>query len=157
MTYKESIARLEAVKAETRLPLEEARKEWRSANEAERAEIVKKYIAWDKEHNAKVAKAFRAIVPEEGIGVTIILWSDLRAATVTRVISPSKIAVKHNKTICIDYFAGEYEILPEIDETFDEQIFTKRSNGFWVAEGQKLKDGVKLSLLYQRHYIDPSF
>ncbi len=157
MIYKESIARLEAVKAEQRVSFEEARNAWRSATEAEKAEIVKKDLEWQKEHKARIAEATKAIVPEVGIGVTIRYWSDRRAATVTRVITPRKIAVKHNKTICKDYFGGEYEILPELDEVFEEQIFTKRSNGLWVAEGQKSKDGVKLSLLYQSHYIDPSF
>ena len=32
-------------------------------------------------------------------------------------------------------------------------MFTKRRNGYWVAEGQPYKDGVLLMLHYQNHYI----
>lgn len=49
------------------------------------------------------------------------------------------------------------EILPELEEHKEEEIFTKRSNGIWVEEGQSCKDGVRLSLLWQRHYIGPCF
>jgi hypothetical protein len=114
-------------------------------------------LPWDKEHDEKLKKAYKNIVPEVGVGCTIIYWSDKRAATVTEIISPCKIKVRHNKVKCIDYYAGDYEILSELCEDKDEEIFTKRSNGMWVEEGQSCKDGVRLSLLWQTHYIDPCF
>ena len=83
------------------------------------------------------------------------LEADNRAATVTKIENSCKIEVTFNQTKCIDYYAGEYEILSELEG--DAKVFTKRRNGYWVAEGQSYKDGVILMLHYQNHYIDPSF
>jgi hypothetical protein len=77
------------------------------------------------------------------------------AATVTKVISPTKIEVRKNDTECLDYYNGKYTVLPEL--TGSPKIFTKRKNGMWVEQGQAINGGVKLALHYQRHYIDPHF
>jgi hypothetical protein len=99
--------------------------------------------------------AVDAIVPCVGLPCTICYYSDKRAATVTRIISEKKIEVTHNVVKTIDYYAGDYEVLPDLIPRTD--IFTKRRNGQWVMEGQPVRDGVVLMLHYQRHYIDPHF
>lgn len=101
-------------------------------------------------------RAIYDIVPCEGLPCTICYYSDKRAATVTRIISPKKIAVSHNKVECKDYYAGIYDIKKDVLDR-EEDIFTKRKNGKWVMEGQDTKDGVVLMLHYQHHYIDPHF
>lgn len=101
-------------------------------------------------------KAIYDIVPCVGLPCTICYYTDKRAATVTSVISPKKIAVRHNKVECKDYYAGEYDIKKEVLDK-DEDIFTKRKNGKWIMEGHDTKDGVVLMLHYQNHYIDPHF
>ena len=100
-------------------------------------------------------KAVDSIVPCVGLPCTICYYSDNRAATVTEIISEKKIEVTHNVVKTIDYYAGDYEVLPDLMPMTD--IFTKRRNGQWVMEGHDTKDGVQLMLHYQRHYIDPSF
>ncbi len=100
-------------------------------------------------------KAVKSIAPCIGLPCTICYYSDKRAATVTRIISDKEIAVSHNVVKCLDYYAGDYEVLPELYER--EDIFTKRKNGEWVMKGQGVRDGVVLMLHYQRHYIDPHF
>lgn len=104
---------------------------------------------------AELHKAVKSIVPCIGLPCTICYYSDKRAATVTRIISEKKIEVTHNVVKTIDYYAGDYEVLPDLMPRTG--IFTKRRNGQWVMEGQETKDGVVLMLHYQRHYIDPSF
>lgn len=99
--------------------------------------------------------AVDAIVPCVGLPCTICYYSDKRAATVTQIISEKKIEVTHNVVKTIDYYAGDYEVLPDLMPRTD--IFTKRRNGQWVMEGQPVRDGVVLMLHYQRHYIDPHF
>lgn len=99
--------------------------------------------------------AIDAIVPCVGLPCTICYYSDKRAATVTNIIDMNKIEVTHNVVKCIDYYAGDYEVLLDLMPRTD--IFTKRRNGRWVMEGQETKDGVQLMLHYQRHYIDPHF
>lgn len=110
---------------------------------------------WTKQIQEEKVKAIKSLVPEVGLGCTICYYSDRRAATITKIITPCKIEVRFNQTKCIDYYAGEYEILPELEGV--AKVFTKRKNGYWVAEGQPFKDGVLLMLHYQNHYIDPTF
>ena len=110
---------------------------------------------WTRQIQEEKIKAIKGLVPEEGLGCTICYYSDRRAATVTRIISPCKIEVTFNEVRCIDYYAGDYEILPKLKG--EPKVFTKRRNGYWVMEGQPYKDGVLLMLHYQSHYIDPSF
>ena len=110
---------------------------------------------WTKQIQEEKVKAIKSLVPEVGLGCTICYYSDRRAATITKVITPCKIEVRFNHTKCIDYYNGKYEILPELEG--EAKVFTKRRNGYWVAEGQPFKDGVLLMLHYQDHYIDPTF
>lgn len=154
MTTKESFEALEAVRAEKN-PYDLTREEWRTFSEEQKNARYKQQIQWKEEHDARVLQAIHNIVPEVGLPCTVVYWSDYRAATVTRIITPRKIAVKNNVTECKDYYAGDYDILPELEG--GEAIFTKRRNGRWIMEGNETKDGIALALHYQRHYIDPSF
>lgn len=96
------------------------------------------------------------IAPEVGMGATMNLWSDRRAMTVTKVISPKKIEVRENDTVCKDWYASSYDILPTL--VGGTTVFTLRKNGTWVQEGQPKKFGsVTLTLGFRHHYIDPSF
>ena len=134
MTSKESFDKLHEI--ESRL------KNWDTFEERDEMEKERK-------------QAIKDLVPEVGLKCTICYYSDYRAATVTDVISTRKVAVRFNATECIDYYAGRYNILPELEG--GTKIFTKRSNGKWIQEGQYSRDGVRLVLHYQRHYIDPEF
>ena len=154
MTSEESFAALASVKAEKN-PYQLTKEEWRSFSQEQKDERYKLQRKWEDEHEARFIEAVHNIVPRVGLPCTIIYWSDRRAATVTRIISPNKISVKTNKVNCLDFYGGHYEILPELEG--GEAIFTKRRNGLWVMEGHKSKDGLKLMLHYQHHYIDPSF
>lgn len=155
MTTKESFDALAAIEAEKN-PYDLPPEEWRTFTKEQKHERYELQLKWKEEHDARRLKAIYAIVPEVGLPCTICYWSDKRAATVTRIISPTKIEVTHNEVECLDYYAGRYEILPEL-ETGHTDVFTKRKNGKWCMEGQPTKDSVKLMLHYQRHYIDPSF
>lgn len=154
MTSEESFAALASVEAEMN-PYEFTKEEWRYFTEAQKAERYVLQRKWREEHEDRWLQAIHNLVPRVGLPCTIIYWSDRRAATVTRIISPNKIAVQTNKTKCLDYLGGNYEILPDLED--GEEIFTKRRNGKWVMEGHKSKDGLKLMLHYQHHYIDPSY
>lgn len=113
------------------------------------------YSEWKVQIEKERTHAIKNLVPYVGLGCTICYYSDRRAATVTKIISSCKIEVKFNQTKCIDYYSGKYKILPELEG--GSKVFTKRRNGYWVAEGQSYKDGVLLMLHYQDHYIDPTF
>lgn len=134
MTSKESFENLRQA--------EERKKHWNTMSERDELEKVRE-------------QAIKDLVPEVGVKCTICYYSDYRAATVTQVITDRKVAVRFNETKCLDYYGGKYEILPELEG--GERIFTKRRNSLWIAEKHESKDGVRLVLHYQRHYIDPSF
>lgn len=154
MTTEESFAILKAVEEEKN-PYDFTKEEWRTFSKEQKDARYELIHQWKEEHDARYIKAVLGIVPKVGLPGTIVYWSDYRAVTVTKIISDRKIAVRHNETICKDYYAGDYEILPELEG--GEDIFTKRKNGQWIMEGQPVKDGCVLMLHYQRHYIDPSF
>ena len=98
----------------------------------------------------------RGMIPEVGIPCTIVYFSDYRAATVVEVSEDKKkVGVRFNETKCNDWYAGDYEILPELYGSV--QYFTHRRNGRWIMEKQPVRDGVALALHYQRHYIDPHY
>lgn len=155
MTSKESFEAYEVALKERDPREEEYRERWKVSSEKEKLEIIKEQNKWKKEHDAHVRKAISDLIPEVGTKCTVIYYSDRRAATVTRIVSSIRIAVRHNKTKCLNYYGGKYEILPELEG--GEEIFTKRRNGLWVMEGHKSRDGVILSLTHQSHYIDPHF
>ena len=113
---------------------------------------------WKKrdEIEKRMYSVIRGIVPEVGIPCTIVYFSDYRAATVVDVNEKkTRVGVKFNRTICEDYYGGQYEVLPELYGRV--QFFTHRRNGQWVMEGQPVSDGVVLALHYQSHYIDPHY
>lgn len=157
MTSKESFAALEAVKAEQDPYVEEYMKIWDNASQEEINALREKSRNWEREHNKRVSEAIKNLIPEVGTKCTSIYYSDRRAGTVTKVLSPCKVEVTHNKVKCLDWFANKYEISPELDENMSKEIFTKRRNGLWIEEGQPSKDGVRLALHFHTHSIDPSF
>lgn len=156
MTSKESFDALASIENEKN-PYEMTPELYKSLTPDEREDRKKAYHKWKVNRDKRRSEAIDALVPEVGLPCTVVYYSDKRAATVSRIITPRKIAVKFNETICKNWYASDYEILPEIDESMGEDIFTKRRNGLWCMEGQNTKDGVLLMLHYQRHYIDPSF
>lgn len=156
MTTAESFSALKAVEAEEN-PFMFTKEEWHTFTEEQKNARYKQQRIWEEERQSRYMQAVYNIVPEVGLPCTIVYWSDKRAATVTRIISPTKIEVMHNEVECLDYYAGNYKVLPEINEHMGVDIFSKRRNGQWVMEWHKCKDGVKLMLHYQRHYIDPSY
>jgi len=95
------------------------------------------------------------VVPIVGMPVTLNYYTDRYAGTITQVINDKTIIIKNNKTETIDYYAGEYKVLPELQG--NEQIFTKRKNGRWVRKGDNQSKGLGLSLGIHAHYIDPNF
>jgi hypothetical protein len=73
------------------------------------------------------------VEPKIGMPVTLNYYTDHRAATILSVnLKRTRIIVQDNKVECIDYYAGKYKVLPELEGR--EMVFTKRKNGRWVRE-----------------------
>ena len=86
------------------------------------------YSDWRKQIEKEKEHAIKNLMPYVGLGCTICYYSDKRAATVTKIFSSCKIEVTFNRVKCIDYYAGNYEILPELEGV--PKVFTKRRNGY---------------------------
>lgn len=157
MTSEESFALYEAIKAETYPHQERDKADWRANkdNPQKREEICKRHTAWKEGHDRRENEAIKSLIPRVGLPCTVYFYTDRHAATVTRILGPNKVAVQDNIVECIDYYAGIYKIFPEVEP--GEQIFTKRKNGKWIMQGHPTKDGVRLLLHYQSHFIDPEF
>lgn len=93
--------------------------------------------------------------PIVGTPVTMNYYTDRYAATVVRVENDKTVFIMANKVKCLDYYGGQYEVLPEFEGA--ERKFTKRKNGRWVEDGQNLHKGLGISIGIHRHYIDPHF
>lgn len=119
-------------------------KEWKTITE--RDEMIK-----------KLDEMYKNLMPEVGMGATEVLWSDRRAKTIVKVLTPNKVIVRENEVRCIDYYKGDYEILDELSN-MPEETFTRRKSGRWVELGQPDKFGsVFLVIGSRNHYIDPCF
>jgi hypothetical protein len=97
--------------------------------------------------------------PTVGMGATILMWTDRKAATIVEVKSATTIVVQEDKATRTDGLgmtdAQEYEYEPDADGTL--HTFTKRKSGAWVRKGEALKGGQRIALGYRRAYHDFSF
>ena len=57
-----------------------------------------KFSDWQEQKEKAKLDAIKNLVPEVGLGCTVCYYSDKRAATVTKIISPCKIEVTFNQT-----------------------------------------------------------
>ncbi len=137
MTTKESFDALAAIEAEKN-PYDMTPEEWRTFTKEQKHERYELQLKWKEEHDARRLKAIYAIVPKVGLPCTICYWSDKRAATVTRIISPTKIEVTHSEVECPDYYAGDYKILPELETAIRTcSLNEKMVSGAWRASPRK--------------------
>lgn len=137
MTTKESFDALAAIEAEKN-PYDMTPEEWRTFTKEQKHERYELQLKWKEEHDARRLKAICAIVPKVGLPCTICYWSDKRAATVTRIISPTKIEVTHSEVECPDYYAGDYKILPELETAIRTcSLNEKMVSGAWRASPRK--------------------
>lgn len=107
---------------------------------------------------AELKEMYKRLMPVEGMGATEILFSDRRAKTIVKVLTPNKIVVMENETKCTDYYGDKYEILDTLADYMPAEVYTRRRSGRWVAEGQPDKMGSVFLRIGERHHsIDPSF
>ena len=100
------------------------------------------------------------LIPEVGMGATILYWTDRRAATVIEVSKSGKqITVQYDKATRTDDHgmsdAQSYSY--ERNPNGATRVFTKRKNGQWIAKGDPLRGGQRLGLGYRKEYYDFSF
>lgn len=103
----------------------------------------------------------RAGTPEqitEGMGATMLCWTDRHAATVTRVVRATVIEVVQDEATRTDSNgmseSQEYAYAPGKGKP---TVYTLRKNGAWVRQGESLKNGARVILGRREEYHDFSF
>ena len=141
--------------------------EWLSANDGSRSSFLV-WVGSAIKHGQveDLRKAWEEIdgTISVGLGCTIYFYTDHKAATITDVVLgksgknkglPIKVYVRKNKTICKDFYAGDYDVVDELEGGC--YCFTKRRGCRWIEEGSSIHDGLELGIGYRDHYIDPCF
>lgn len=102
------------------------------------------------------------VVPEVGMGATILCWTDRHAATIVEVKGTLKrpiIGVQRDIATRTDgngmSDSQSYDYVP--DTNAKVEYFTLRKDGTWVRDGETLKGGQRIALGYRKAYHDFSF
>ena len=98
------------------------------------------------------------MLPEVGMGATLILWSDRHAYTVVEVKSPRTIIVQRDNAKRTDNLgmseSQEYSYTP--NPNAPKEVFTFRKNGRWVEKGKSIRNS-PLVLGIREEYYDYYF
>lgn len=97
--------------------------------------------------------------PVIGMGATILFYSDRQAATVIEVVSPSKITVREDSAVRTDSngMSESQEYRYAENPSGRVLVFTKRKNGAWYMEGDRMRNGTIIRLGVRDAYHDYSF
>lgn len=99
-------------------------------------------------------------VPEVGMGVTILMWSDRHAATISWV-SENKKFLKIQRDIPTrisgDIYSESQEYTFAQDKDAAEHVYSIRKNGMWIHAGESMKNGQAIRIGDRSEYYDPSF
>ena len=98
------------------------------------------------------------IVPQVGMGATVVSYSDRHAGTIVEA-TPTRVVVQRDTAVRVDnhgmsdaqYYTYERN-LNGIVETF-----SLRKNGTWVMRGMATRDGITLALDCRSEYYDYTF
>lgn len=97
------------------------------------------------------------LVPEVGMGATVLMWTDRRAATVIEVSKSGKLITVQYDSAKQQGSFGSQDWKLEADPNGPTRVFTKRKNGQWIQAGSPMNGGTRLGLGYRDHYYDYSF
>lgn len=110
--------------------------------------------------NMIAASGRNSVVPEVGMGATLVFWTDRKGATIVEVSASGKrIVVQEDKATRTDSHgmsdAQSYEHTPDPDAP--RTAYTLRKNGRYVREGEPMKGGGAILIGSRSTYHDYSF
>jgi hypothetical protein len=98
--------------------------------------------------------------PEVGMGATVLMWTDRKAATIIAV-SPSGTRIKVREDLATRSDdngmsdAQSYDYAPNPEGAVTE--FSLRDNGRWIRKGEPMRSGQALLVGQRDHHFDFSF
>lgn len=100
-----------------------------------------------------------SVVPEVGMGATVLMFSDRHPATVVEVLSPKRIIIQGDNSRRTDKNgmseSQQYEY--SRNPNGEKREVTLRKNGRWIVAGESLKQGTAIRLGVREEYYDYSF
>ena len=131
MTSEESFARLDAIRAEKYPHEERDREEWRANadNPKKRAEISRRRSDWIEAQDRRENEAINALIPRVGLPCTVYYYTDRHAATITKILSPSKVVVQDNlvrRTAFASCYITKVTTSILISDWYDKSICNQR-------------------------------
>lgn len=97
--------------------------------------------------------------PKIGMGATVVHWTDRTAHTIVDVRDAKTIVTQPDTAIRTDNNgmseSQDYAYTP--NPNAKHQVWTLRSNGAWVKQGEPAKGGTRILLGTRETYVDPSF
>ena len=111
-----------------------------------------------KEYSDAITNARKNLIPYVGLKCSIKAYTDSYACVITKVITPNKVEVMHLKYDTIDFYGCRYEVHDAVNKRMPTEVYSRRRNGGWYTDGQRVKDyPCRLILNSTHHYIDPCF
>jgi hypothetical protein len=108
--------------------------------------------------NHLIGNSVSGQVPEVGMGVTRIFYSDREPYTIVEIINPKTIVVQEDDAIRTDdngmSESQKYEFTRNTQKP--KIVVTLRKNGQWIQKGQ-LKGGCVFKIGYRDKYYDFTF
>jgi len=103
----------------------------------------------------------KSIEPERGMGATVLMYTDRKAATIVLVnIAKTSVFISMDTATRIDSNgmseSQTYEYASNMDSK-DLSEYTLRKNGRWVKKGEGMKNGQKIAIGFRETYHDYSF
>lgn len=115
-------------------------------------------------NNRVMESGSAAVAPVVGMGVTVILYSDRHAATITEVVGnakhePRTVTVQYDNAIRTDSYgmSDSQDYRYEADLNGRVEVYTLRRNGRWVRRGEGSKSGTSIALDVRDHHHDFGF
>lgn len=107
----------------------------------------------------RIEEQVAPMVPEIGMGATILMFSDQYPATVVQIVSPKKIAIQEDTATRVDKNGPseeqEWSFMPNLKAPV--KYVTLRKTGVWMLEGTSLRGGTVVRIGRRNKYYDFGF
>ena len=101
----------------------------------------------------------RCAVPEIGMGVTQLCWTDRHPFTMIDIINDKTLVVQADESIRVDNNGMSDSQKYEYKQNPEGSIYiiTLRKNGYWVTKGSSMKSGQRWHVGSRSRYYDFTF
>lgn len=120
---------------------------------------MEKYMATTGSFINNLMSNSRCAVPEIGMGVTQLCWTDRHPFTIIDIINDKTLVVQADESIRVDNNGMSDSQKYEYKQNPEGSIYiiTLRKNGYWVTKGSSMKSGQRWHVGSRSRYYDFTF